>query len=271
MTGDGDDALVHAVLASGVVLPAPAPGFLRFQAVALDDDAGPREMAAAVSGDPALTGALLRVAGSPVFRPRSAPRSVFDAIALLGRTRSLATVASTALRAHCDGLDPHAIDALWLAGARAAEASFWACRASSCKTLADLVYLAALLQDVGVVVALRRRPDLAGHLHATGSALEAGMQRLDAGSGTAHAAAGHLVARNWKLPVSVCEAIRLHHDLRATLRADAEPQRLALLLAAGRRIRDGAEGPDWAEWADPVADILGLDEAALEALAAGLV
>ena len=98
MTGD-EDALVHAVLASGVVLPAPAPGFQRFQAAALDDGAGPRQMAAAVSDDPALTGALLRVAGSPVFRPRSAPRSVFDAIALLGRTRSLATVASAVLEA----------------------------------------------------------------------------------------------------------------------------------------------------------------------------
>ena len=155
----------------------------------------------------AATGALLRVANSPVFRPRSAPRNVLEAVSLLGRTRSLATVASTALRSRCDGLDASAVDSLWRAGARAADAAFWACRASSCKSLADLTYLAALLQDVGTVVVLRRTPELAGLLRCAEPDLEAGIHQLDTASGTCHAAAGYLVARNWKLPVSVCARI----------------------------------------------------------------
>ena len=183
MNGDAD-ALVRAVLASGVTLPVPAPGFLRFQAAAADDTAGPKALAAAVIDDPALTGALLRVASSPVFRPRSAPRNVLEAVSLLGRTRSLATVASTALRSRCDGLDASAVDSLWRAGARAADAAFWACRASSCKSLADLTYLAALLQDVGTVVVLRRTPELAGLLRCAEPDLEAGIHQLDTASGT---------------------------------------------------------------------------------------
>lgn len=269
MNGD-EDALVRAVLASGVILPVPAPGFLRFQAAAADDSAGPKALAAAVIDDPALTGALLRVASSPVFRPRSAPRNVLEAVSLLGRTRSLATVASTALRSRCDGLDASAVDSLWRADARAADAAFWACRASSCKSLADLTYLAALLQDVGTVVVLRRTPELAGLLRCAEPDLEAGIHQLDTASGTCHAAAGYLVARNWKLPTAVCEALRLHHDLRATLRAEPDVRHLGLLLAAGRRMRDGPDTPAWPEWSDPVAAELGLDSPTLDALAAGL-
>jgi hypothetical protein len=43
------DVLIEAVLASGVVLPAQGPGFVRLQAAAADENAGPKELAAAVS------------------------------------------------------------------------------------------------------------------------------------------------------------------------------------------------------------------------------
>lgn len=261
------DLLVDAVLASGVVLPAPGPGFLRLRAAAADDDAGPREMAQAVSQDPAITGALLRVANSPVFRPRSAPRTAQDAIAMLGRTRTLATAASVALKAQNDGLDPRVVDAIWSGCARAAEYSFAVARATRFKSLADTAYLAALMQDAGIAVVLRRTPQHAALLIGDGPTLEAGARALDALSGTDHAAAGYLVARNWKLPVEVCEAIRAHHDPKLTRRLGDEARRLARLLAAGRRVRDGIS-PDWVDWADDVAEEFGLGEADLDELAA---
>ena len=261
-----NDLLVGAVLASGVVLPAPGPGFLRLRAVAADEDAGPREMAQAVAQDPAITGALLRVASSPVFRPRSAPRSAQEAIAMLGRTRSLATAASVALKAQSEGLDPRVVDAVWAGCARAAEYSFAVARAARLGPLADTAYLAALMQDAGIAVVLRRTPRHGALLDGDGPTLEAGARALDALSGTHHAAAGYLVARNWKLPGNVCEAIRAHHDPRLARRLGDDARRLVLLLAAGRRVRDGVS-PDWVDWADDVAATLGLTETDLDALA----
>lgn len=261
------DVLVEAVLASGVVLPAPGQGFLRLQAAAADENAGPRELAAAVSQDPAMTGALLRVANSPVFRPRSAPRSAQDAIAMLGRTRTLATAASTALKNQSGGLDSKAIEALWSASARAADLTYAVCRATPFKALADTAYLAALMQDAGVAVLLRRAPEHANLLHVTGAALEAGARAIDALTCSDHTAAGFLVARNWKLPTEVCEAIRAHHEPAMALRLGDNARRIALLLAAGRRLRDGAS-PDWTDWAEPVEAELGLTEAALDQISA---
>lgn len=261
------DVLIEAVLASGVVLPAPGPGFLRLQAAASDENAGPREFAAAVSQDPAITGALLRVANSPVFRPRSAPRSALEAITMLGRTRTMATAASTALRSQCSGLDPAVVEALWSANARAAELTYAAARQSSFKALADTAYLAALMQDAGIAVVLKRSPEHVGTLRAQGAALEAGARALDALSGTDHAAAGFLVARNWKLPADVCEAIRVHHDPRSASRLSDAPRRIAMLLAVGRRLRDGMS-PDWIDWVEMVTEELALNETALDELAA---
>lgn len=263
----GKDVLIEAVLASGVVLPAPGPGFLRLQAAAADENAGPRELAAAISQDPAITGALLRVANSPVFRPRSAPRSAVEAITMLGRTRTMATAASTALRSQCSGLDASVVEALWSASAQAAELTYAAARHTSFKALADTAYLAALIQDAGIAVVLKRSPEHIDVLRARGAALEAGARALDALSGTDHAAAGFLVARNWKLPADVCEAIRAHHDPRGASRLNDAPKRVAMLLAVGRRLRDGMS-PDWIDWADMVSAELALDEANLDELAA---
>ncbi len=121
------------------------------------------------------------------------------------------------------------------------------------------------MQDAGLAVVLRRAPEHGALLQGRGPTLEAGARALDALSGTGHAAAGYLVARNWKLPVEVCEAIRAHHDPRLARRLDNTARRLALLLAAGRRARDGMS-PDWIDWADAADAELGLDEAALDAL-----
>lgn len=260
-----NDALVDAVLASGVVLPAPGPGFLKLRTVAADENAGPRELAAAVSDDPALTGALLRVANSPVFRPRHAPRSAFEAITMLGRTRTLATAASLALRAQSDGMDARIVDQVWANCARAAEFTYAAARATPFRSLADSAYLAALMQDAGLAVVLKRSPENAHLLTGDGPTLEAGARALDVMSGTDHAAAGYLVARNWKLPPEICDAIRAHQDPHLARRLNDEARRLTWLMAAGRRVRDGVT-PDWVDWADGVAIDFGLDEGMLDVL-----
>lgn len=259
------DFLVEAVLSSGVVLPSPGSGFLRLQAAAADEDAGPREFAAAVAQDPALTGALLRVANSPVFRPRNAPRSALEAITMLGRVRTLATAASSAMRSHCAELDPLAIEALWHASASAADLTYLFCRHTAHKAWADTAYLAALMQDAGVAVLLRRAPEHAHLLRVSGAALEAATRAVNALTGCDHAAAGFLVARNWKLPDVVCEAIRCHHDPQHAARLADTPRRIALMLAIGRRLRDGPS-PDWTDWAEPAEEEFGVDEIDLDRL-----
>lgn len=255
-----DQQLLDAVLKTGVTLPAPDVAFARLQMVAASDYFGPREMAAVILRDPALTGAVLRVANSPVFRPRAVMQSVQDAVTWLGRTRTLAVAASTAMHGHFAGVDARLMQRLWDASLRAAEGSWRCAQASKVRNLADAAYLAALLQDVGVAVLLRRFPAHA-YLFDT-EPFETAARLLGEVNSVDHAALGMLVVRNWKLPQNVAEAIRCHHDPAAAARLPPEAGAIAALVAFGRVLRDGPS-PDWHPWAELTDHLLGLDPAGL--------
>ncbi|MDD5298244.1 MAG: HDOD domain-containing protein [Rhodocyclaceae bacterium] len=257
-----EDALLEAVLKTGVTLPTPSIAFARLQSVASNENAGPREMAEVAKKDPALTGALMRVANSPVFRPRTQARSVQDAITLLGRTRTLAVAVSTALRSSTEGVDARALDAVWHTSLLAAEGAWRCARGSQARHLADQAYLAALLHDVGVPVLLKRFPAYAYFFHDPRLSLEEAVRQLDAGTTLDHAAVGALVARNWKLAPEEVEAIRCHHDAAAARRLPDTAATLATLIAFGILMRDGTSDDSLA-WAELGDKYLGLDPAKL--------
>lgn len=261
------DPLLDAVLASGVKLPAPSATLLRLQVLAADDNAGPGELADAIGQEPALTGEFMRVANSPVFRTRAPARSVKAAITILGRTRTLAVVASHALRAQMAGIAPRAVEHVWSASAAAADHAYRAARVSRVRGFADLAYLAALVHDVGIAIVLRRFPEHAGLFEASAVTLDDAAQRLDAATGADHAAVGALVARNWKLPPDVAEAVAIHHKPAAA----SEPSPVAALaafIAVARRLRDGAS-EEWSSWAPLAEAHLDITPAKLEELSAG--
>ncbi len=258
------DPRLDAVLASGVKLPAPSATLLRLQALATDDNAGPGALAAAIGQEPALTGEFMRVANSPVFRTRTPVRSVKAAITVLGRTRTMAVVASHALRAQTAGIAPRAVERVWSASAAAADNAYRAARVSRVRGFADLAYLAALVHDVGIAIVLRRFPEHAGMFETADLTLDIAAQRLDATTGAEHAAVAALVARNWKLPPDVAAAVAIHHKPAAA----SEPSpaaALAAFIAVARRLRDGP-GEEWPLWAPLAEAHLDIGPEKLEAL-----
>ena len=257
-----DDPLLEAVLKTGVTLPSPSIAFARLQALSLNERAGPREMAEVAGRDPALTGALIRVANSPVFGTRNRPRTVQDAITLLGRSRTLAVCVSTSLRSQAEGLDARTLDAIWSGSQKVAEGAWRCAMASPARRLADQAYLAGLLHDVGIPILLKRHPEHVCLFQAPGLVLEDAARQLDTATGAEHAAVGAMVARNWKLPPEVSEAIRCHHDAAAAGRLPEETGILSTLIAIGRLLRDGPT-EDWPPWAALVERYLKLDPAEL--------
>lgn len=261
------DPLLDAVLASGVKLPTPSATILRLQALAADEDAGANELAQAIGQDPALTGEFIRVANSPVFRTRNPARSVKAAIAILGRTRTLAVIASSALRSQMAGVSPRAVEVVWSASAVAADNAYRAAQASLVRGIADLAYLAALMHDIGIAVVLRRFPEHAGLFEAPAGSVDGAAMRLDKATGTDHAVVGAMVARNWKLPPEIADAMILHHQPAAARQAPPLVAALATLIAVARRLRDGAS-EEWDSW-EPLAEAhLDLGPERLEALSA---
>jgi HD-like signal output (HDOD) protein len=259
------DPLLDAILASGVKLPTLSGTALRVHALAANEQTGPAELAAAVGRDPVLTGEFIRVANSPVFRTRTPARSVKTAITLLGRTRTLALIASNTLRMQFAGVAPKAVQAVWTDSVAVAEAAYRAALASRLRSLADLAYLAGLIHDAGIPVLLHRFPDQVAAFEAAMHDLDAAALAMDAAVGADHAAIGSMVARNWKLPPEVSVAIGLHHHPDKIEQVEPHAASLAILIAAGRRLHNGPIAA-WPEWAPLAETYLRLDTATIEGL-----
>lgn len=249
--------LVEAVLASGASLPSPGLAMVNLQQAMSNELAGTREYAGALASDPAVCGALMRVANSPVFNTGRKAETVEQAVSLLGLSRTQAITSAICLRSQAELLEGplrHQVLALFEQAEHWAAASFIAARASSARRLAEQAYLAALMQDCGVIVLARR-----------GAAIS-----LQAGDGSdGHPALGAALLRNWKLPAEITAAVGLQHNPREAAKSEGDAALLAALLAAGRYLCD-PQTPDWPAWSEPCAERLGLDDDTLGECAASL-
>lgn len=239
--------LVEVVLLSGASLPSPGLALITLQTAARDDNAGIREFAKAVETDPAVCGALMRVANSAVLRPPRKSTTVEQAISVIGFSRTLAITASVCLKSQAELLKGELrgiVEGIFEASNRAAEFSYLAARHSSQHRLADSAYLGSLMQDTGIIVLAKRE-----HVVSLENA------ELDDGH---PAISAHLI-RNWKMPNDVAAAVAVHHNPREAEKLGGDICAIACLLAAGRRLRDG-ENEAWLPWSELAAASLGLGD-----------
>lgn len=237
--------LVEAVLISGASLPSPGVALIKLQAAAQDDNAGIREFAKAVESDPAVCGALMRVANSAVLRPPRKSTTVEQAISVIGFSRTLAVTASVCLKSQAELLKGELrsiVEAIFEASNRAAEFSYLVARNSSLRRLGDSAYLGSLMQDTGIIMQAKR-----------GQAVSIESAELD----VEHAAISAHLIRNWKMPNDVAAAVAVHHTPREAEKLGGDICAIACLLAAGRRLRDG-ETEAWQAWAELVEKTLNI-------------
>jgi HD-like signal output (HDOD) protein len=206
----------QALLASAEALDALPTTVGRLATLVADRDHDIRDIVEVVSLDQAFAAALLRRTNSAATGLRSQVRTVREAAVLLGPSSLLAM----ALAAGLSGRMNRALPAYGLA-----EGALWK-QSVACSLAADVVRsfaraevaaeaaTAALLHDFGKVV-------LAGHFG--GQVLDmleraALLDDLDilaaerAVLGVDHSEIGGLVADSWRLPTTIGDAIREHHD-----------------------------------------------------------
>jgi HD-like signal output (HDOD) protein len=212
MDDHDDNRLIDAVLASGVKIP-PLPAMLtQILALEHDDNAGPREFAALVGRDPALSGALFRVAGSPVFGLRAKQDSLEKVVTVLGIRTTVAVARSEGLRlALHDPALARVMNALWEHMNAVADIVLETLRAARIKGVReDQAFLAAMFHDCGVALLCRREAAYAAAFERPAAWPDA--LQLDALHATSHTVVGLMVARSWQLPAEVALAVRHHHD-----------------------------------------------------------
>ncbi len=260
---------IDRILDAGIILPPVPDVLLQLERLFADPDAEPRQYAAQIQHDAMLSGAMFRVAHSPLFNLGNVRIDSLDkAVLLLGSRTTMTVARSECLRqALADQTDTRLVEILWHRSSRIAEhmlAAHNALRPAGVRP--DLAYLLGIFHDCGIALIARQQPEY-GQLF-FGPAGWPDLASLDAACGFDHALVGERLARNWKLPDELALAT-LHHHRTGLTDAPETVRSLVALLQLGTHLYHAAraeEDVDWPEQLDWVRACLDLAPDALAAL-----
>jgi HD-like signal output (HDOD) protein len=208
------------ILGSIDTLPAPPQFHTKVHEVLDRAGSSVTDIAAAIEKSPPIVAKLLRVANSVYYGSRKTIASVHDAVFFIGTEYVVGLVAAIeafhgfacAARPECSAV----IEKLWSAAVeRSSIAKRIAVQWPGCES-PEAVYIASLLQDIGLAVLLCFDPD---RFVAYQQACEAGGM-MDAGAeraffGNTHAAVGAALLEYWNFPPAIVAAVSKHHQKTA--------------------------------------------------------
>lgn len=245
----------------------PRPAILAsVQAEMTADDPDFRRLEALLSADVALAAGLIKTVNSPFFGLNRRASTVHEALMMLGLATTARAVAAFSLRRAFP--DTGHFERFWDSSAKVAGLSGWLTkRLGSLKLRADEAYTYGLFRDCGVVILMRRFPNYQATLKAANSEqalsfTEVERQHLP----TDHTVIGRLMAQNWWLPDTLCDAIRHHHDPGYLSGPDTVPHRTSRqLIAVGQlaehllqKTTGAAHTCEWQKLGPACTDILDL-------------
>jgi diguanylate cyclase (GGDEF)-like protein len=205
---------IEAHLRRSVNFPSPPGVATHIIELAQDPEIEMGKVAKALSMDSALSSKVLRIANSPLYAQRRKSENLRQALVVLGLNATLTLALSFSLVKSLRGAKPNGLNyQLYWRRALLAATSARALGDAMHQTLAEEIFLAALLQDVGMLALDQAVPDLyrdAEKLQRNHLALaEHEKKRLQAD----HAHVGGWLMRTWNLPERLYRAIEHSHQL----------------------------------------------------------
>lgn len=255
------DAEVAALVSSGIRIPPQPKLVLEVVAMLQDGNLELRAMADVIAQDAGLTAMLYKVTRSAAFARRRAPQSIEQILALVGIRQTALLVQSYGLTAALEGKSPM-IEQFWARSTEIAQlASVIAYeRVSVCNIFPEQAYMAGIFHDCGVPILIQRFPHYCKATGVSGAVNQwPDIKAEDQAFQVDHCSIGYLLARHWRLPDFVADAILHHHDL-ARLTTQASRSMVSVLQLAIQMYCDahGLENQEWRDVSAAVLDELGL-------------
>jgi len=213
---------IEAQLRLSTNFPSPPGVASHIIQLAQDPDIEMGKVAKAVSMDPALTTKILRIANSALYAQRRKSENLRQALVVLGLNATLTLALSFSLvkslrQNQASGLDYPRYWRRSLFAATAARALADALR----QPRGEDFFLAALLQDVGMLALDRAFPDLYADTLALQQDHSALAQHEFKRKNMDHADVGAWAMRKWNLPTRICAAIANSHKIDLEPNPDA--------------------------------------------------
>lgn len=240
------------MLLNGVDIP-PCPAILVDINRELAKDApDQREMARLISRDVALSGHVMLVANSPAFSTGRKIDSIVQALHILGTRQLFNLVVSQLLKIALTGRPEVPMDRFWETSALTARLAAELARRLRC-VRPDVAYTFGLFHDCGIPLLMKRFPQVRAVLAEANACDERLFTDVEERHlGTNHAVVGYFLARRWRLPADVADAILHHHDYAVLNQPGTLPQTARMLIGvtvlAEYIIRLQAGDHEFQEW-----------------------
>ncbi len=269
---DTDRELDHA-LASGplrdIVIP-PCPELLMALRREMDkEDPDPQVIADVAGRDVAMSASLIRTANSPYYARSRAVTSVTEALGLLGLRMTEKLLTAFLMRNAIRSSSP-LLEHFWETSTRRALAMAHIAR-QLYGVNPDLAYTCGLFCHVGIPILMQGVRGYAGTLtEALARQDRSFTETENAAHRTDHAVVGALVARTWRLPTPIYQAVRLHHDF-SILTDKSVTSEVRMLVAMGlvaehlvAQHEGVAEQREWVNFGATCLRGLSIDEAEMD-------
>lgn len=204
---------VRRLLASQPIeLPIFHPVALKLQGMLSDYDFTVDEVAQVSNEDQSLASQMLKMANSPMYMGRTKVATIKEAVIRLG-AQQVINIAIAASQAAAHASENEALNsymkALWQHSHGSALGARWLAHNCGMRGIADEIYLAALLHDVGKLYLLKSIERLvkAGVISSMFDD-ELIREIFEA----MHVEQGHRLMQHWNFPGMYCDVIRDHHS-----------------------------------------------------------
>lgn len=204
---------VRKLLASQPIeLPIFHPVALKLQRMLSDYDFTVDEVAQVANEDQSLASQMLKMSNSPMYMGRTKVATIKEAVIRLG-AQQVINIAIAASQATAHSSENAALDrymkALWQHSHGSALGARWLAQNCGMRGIADEIYLAALLHDVGKLYLLKSIERLvqAGVINSMFDD-ELVMEVFEA----MHVEQGHRLMQHWNFPAMYCDVVRDHHN-----------------------------------------------------------
>lgn len=214
MTQDAERAIAE-LASKGIRIPPQPQVLVRLQQTIASDDYSIKQLADIIATDPGITAMLFKVARAPVFGGARRIESVEQVLMVIGVKQSYNLVQAASLSVALSDAARQAFEHFWNRSQEVAQlaALIAADRVSVCNIFPDQAYMAGIFHECGVPVLMLRFPDYCDKLNLKDACCWPNLSDEDAHFQLDHSSVGYLVARHWKLPDFICQAILYHHEL----------------------------------------------------------
>jgi HD-like signal output (HDOD) protein len=227
------DRELDQALASGplrdIVIP-PCPDLLVALRREMDQsDPDPAVIADIAGRDVAMSASLIRTANSPYYARSRAVTSVNEALGLLGIKMTEKLLSAFLLR-NSIRINSPLLEHFWETSSRRALAMQYIAR-QLYGVDPDVAYTCGLFYHVGIPILMQGVRGYSGTLTEALARQDRSFTATEnAAHKTDHAVVGALVARTWRLPKTIYQAVRLHHDF-TIFRTESIPVEARTLVA----------------------------------------